>query len=206
MACVVRRRCHMAGQKMHSRQKITFCPSCSACMCAQQPRARTIMCTMADSTAQRAGLANSLLTHCLGFTLELHGCSTQAVAQRGFSLKTAGAALLFVSSLFSGAYNLSNISTLGVLFSLISNMAENRGPQLLGVNIALSIITCSVVLLRCYTRAFIVKAFGADDWIMILATVSASFEDEQRFLTGLDLLHGVHYIVKHWHQIRHRPA
>ncbi len=50
-------------------------------------------------------------------------------------------------------------------------MAENRGPGLLGVNIAFSVITCSIVLLRCYTRAVIVKAFGADDWIMIVATV-----------------------------------
>ncbi|KAJ4144275.1 hypothetical protein LMH87_003165 [Akanthomyces muscarius] len=50
-------------------------------------------------------------------------------------------------------------------------MAENRGPQLLGVNIAFSIITCSIVLLRCYTRAVIVRAFGVDDLIMILATI-----------------------------------
>ncbi|EGX93830.1 integral membrane protein, putative [Cordyceps militaris CM01] len=50
-------------------------------------------------------------------------------------------------------------------------MAENRGPELLGINITFCIITCSIVLLRCYTRAFIVKAFGVDDWIIILATM-----------------------------------
>lgn len=51
-------------------------------------------------------------------------------------------------------------------------MVDNRGPALLGVNIALSIVTCTVVLLRCYTRTFIVKAFGVDDWLMVFATAS----------------------------------
>lgn len=50
-------------------------------------------------------------------------------------------------------------------------MGDNRGPELLGVNIAFSAITGSVVLLRCYTRAVIVKAFGVDDWLMIFSTV-----------------------------------
>ncbi|OAA69904.1 hypothetical protein ISF_03174 [Cordyceps fumosorosea ARSEF 2679] len=50
-------------------------------------------------------------------------------------------------------------------------MTDNLGPGLLRLNIALSTITCSIVLLRCYTRAVIVKAFGADDWIMIPATL-----------------------------------
>ncbi len=51
------------------------------------------------------------------------------------------------------------------------NMAENRGPQLLAVNIFFSTLTGIIVLLRCYTRVVIVKAFGADDWIMLVAMV-----------------------------------
>lgn len=55
--------------------------------------------------------------------------------------------------------------------SLFIIMAENRGPELLAVNIVFCSLTGIIVLLRCYTRVFIVKAFGTDDWIMLLAMV-----------------------------------
>ncbi|KAJ4165547.1 hypothetical protein LMH87_007176 [Akanthomyces muscarius] len=48
-------------------------------------------------------------------------------------------------------------------------MAANRGDELLGVNIAFFILACCAVLMRCYTRAFISKCFGADDWLMAVA-------------------------------------
>ncbi|OAR00329.1 hypothetical protein LLEC1_02059 [Akanthomyces lecanii] len=48
-------------------------------------------------------------------------------------------------------------------------MAANRGDTLLGVNIAFFIVACCAVLMRCYTRAFISKCFGADDWLMAVA-------------------------------------
>ncbi|UKZ82889.1 hypothetical protein TrVFT333_010689 [Trichoderma virens FT-333] len=47
---------------------------------------------------------------------------------------------------------------------------DNRGPQLLAVNIFFGIVALITVILRGYTRAFIVKAFGADDWLMFAAT------------------------------------
>lgn len=56
-------------------------------------------------------------------------------------------------------------------------MSENRGTELLVVNIVFFSITAVIVLLRCYTRVFISKAFGLDDWLMALSTVSkASIE------------------------------
>lgn len=48
---------------------------------------------------------------------------------------------------------------------------ENRGPALLSVNIVFCVLAGIVVILRCYTRAVLVKAFGLDDWTMVVATV-----------------------------------
>lgn len=48
----------------------------------------------------------------------------------------------------------------------------DRGPQVsavAGLFLALSTIG---ILLRCYCRAFVVKAFGMDDWFAVLAWVS----------------------------------
>lgn len=112
------------------------------------------------------------------FTLDLHAqcklpaCKGDLVLK--VSLDSALCLLVFVSTFCfsSGVCNLHSLLVSGAIpLSISYIMAENRGPQLLGVNIAFSIITCSIVLLRCYTRAVIVRAFGADDLIMILATV-----------------------------------
>ncbi|KAH6682206.1 hypothetical protein F5X68DRAFT_242835 [Plectosphaerella plurivora] len=48
---------------------------------------------------------------------------------------------------------------------------ENRGPELLGVNVAFLAAALVSILLRCYVRVFMVKAFGVDDWLMIVAAV-----------------------------------
>jgi hypothetical protein len=54
-----------------------------------------------------------------------------------------------------------------------NNMAiENRGPELLGVNVAFLAAALVSILLRCYVRVFMVKAFGVDDWLMVVAAVS----------------------------------
>lgn len=48
----------------------------------------------------------------------------------------------------------------------------DRGPQVsavAGLFLALSTIG---IILRCYCRAFVVKAFGMDDWFAVLAWVS----------------------------------
>ena len=49
---------------------------------------------------------------------------------------------------------------------------ENRGPELLGVNITFVTLASIAVLLRGYVRLGMVKAFGIDDWFMVAAAVS----------------------------------
>jgi hypothetical protein len=50
---------------------------------------------------------------------------------------------------------------------------DDWGPLLRGVVIAMLALCWVSTALRCYVRAGIVqKAFGLDDWMMILATVS----------------------------------
>ncbi|KAK7425045.1 hypothetical protein QQZ08_008321 [Neonectria magnoliae] len=48
---------------------------------------------------------------------------------------------------------------------------ENRGPQLLAVNITFLTTALICILLRCYVRIFMVHAFGTDDWLMVVGTV-----------------------------------
>jgi len=48
----------------------------------------------------------------------------------------------------------------------------NRGPELIGVNIAFLAAAIIANLLRCIVRVKMVKAFGVDDWLMVGATVS----------------------------------
>lgn len=47
----------------------------------------------------------------------------------------------------------------------------NRGPELLGVDIAFMCSALMANVLRCYVRLKMVKAFGFDDWLMAIATV-----------------------------------
>jgi hypothetical protein len=51
-------------------------------------------------------------------------------------------------------------------------MAENRGPQLQAVDSLFLAMAVIATVLRCYTRIFLVKSFGRDDYFMVLATVS----------------------------------
>lgn len=71
-------------------------------------------------------------------------------------------------------------------------MAEDRGPQLLGVNIALFVVAAGVVFLRCFTRAHISKVFGADDWLMVISLVR--FWVVLLFCTSLQTLDSVPWI------------
>jgi hypothetical protein len=48
---------------------------------------------------------------------------------------------------------------------------ENRGPQLLGVDVFFIILALITTLLRCYVRIFMVKSWGKEDWFMLAATV-----------------------------------
>ncbi|KAI1509026.1 hypothetical protein PtrSN002B_005377 [Pyrenophora tritici-repentis] len=47
----------------------------------------------------------------------------------------------------------------------------NRGPELFAVNVAFVTTAILACLLRCYVRIFMVKAFGRDDWLMVVATL-----------------------------------
>jgi hypothetical protein len=51
----------------------------------------------------------------------------------------------------------------------------NRGPELLGVNVAFFTLAAISILLRCYVRIFMVKAFGVDDWLMLAASVCFAY-------------------------------
>ncbi|WYZ40849.1 hypothetical protein EsH8_IV_001190 [Colletotrichum jinshuiense] len=65
-------------------------------------------------------------------------------------------------------------------------MIENRGPELLAVNIFFVSAAIFATALRCYVRAGLVKAFGTDDWLMVLAL--ALFTSYSAFSIA-----GVHY-------------
>lgn len=47
----------------------------------------------------------------------------------------------------------------------------DRGPQLLGINIAFAALAFLTVLLRSYVRIGLVKQFALDDWVMLAALV-----------------------------------
>ena len=48
---------------------------------------------------------------------------------------------------------------------------EDRGPELKTIGIAFLTFAYITVLLRTYVRAVLIKAFGLDDWLMVLALV-----------------------------------
>ncbi|KAK7911059.1 hypothetical protein PG985_013540 [Apiospora marii] len=54
----------------------------------------------------------------------------------------------------------------------LMDSSENRGPQLLAVVITFLVTATAANAMRCYTRIGIVKAFGVDDWFMLIAYVS----------------------------------
>lgn len=51
-------------------------------------------------------------------------------------------------------------------------MSQERGSELRSVVIFFLCLTWPIVLLRCYVRVYLVKAFKADDWCMLGAMVS----------------------------------
>lgn len=56
--------------------------------------------------------------------------------------------------------------------STLEVSSEDRGPALLGVNYLFLTMAVAASALRCYTRLFIVRSFGIDDYFMAVATVS----------------------------------
>lgn len=53
-----------------------------------------------------------------------------------------------------------------------AHVIENRGPQLLVVDITFAAVALVACILRVFTRSFMVKAFGVDDILMVVSTVS----------------------------------
>ena len=47
----------------------------------------------------------------------------------------------------------------------------NRSGPLVGSSLALLAIAVITIVLRVYTRIFMIKNFGPDDWLMLAATV-----------------------------------
>ncbi|KAH6645813.1 hypothetical protein BKA67DRAFT_86689 [Truncatella angustata] len=68
----------------------------------------------------------------------------------------------------------------------MSTDIENRGPQLLSVDIVFMTLAIITTLLRCYVRLFMVKSWGIDDWFMVLASTAFS-------LFASFSMAGVHY-------------
>ncbi len=86
----------------------------------------------------------------------------------------------------------------------------DRGPQVsavVGLFLALSTIG---IILRCYCRAVVVKAFGLDDWFAVIAWVSyiaADLPIRIKVLTiNTDILHFLLRIRYHWRALRNRTA
>ncbi|KAK8086348.1 hypothetical protein PG994_001322, partial [Apiospora phragmitis] len=75
----------------------------------------------------------------------------------------------------------------------------NRGPQLLGVDVAFAVMALTACILRVFTRTFMVKAFGVDDILMVVSTafflVYASFS-----------MAGVHFGTGHHHKDLEVPS
>jgi hypothetical protein len=51
-------------------------------------------------------------------------------------------------------------------------LAENIAPRLLAVEGTLFAVAMTAVLMRFYVRIFMLKTFGWDDWMMLIAAVS----------------------------------
>lgn len=52
------------------------------------------------------------------------------------------------------------------------DLAFNNAPQILAITGTFFAIAALVVLLRCYVRVAMLKVFGIDDYIMVVAMVS----------------------------------
>lgn len=53
-------------------------------------------------------------------------------------------------------------------------MDQNRGPQVTTISITFLVLSWVTTVLRCYVRIFIVKHFGADDYLAVLTLVKLS--------------------------------
>jgi hypothetical protein len=54
-------------------------------------------------------------------------------------------------------------------------MAEDRGPEVAATAILFLVLTYGLVGLRCYVRGFMLRSFGIDDTLCVVALVSWLF-------------------------------
>ena len=54
----------------------------------------------------------------------------------------------------------------------MSELQANQGPKIISLMIAFLAVTWAAVILRFYSRLWVKKAIGADDWVIIVALVS----------------------------------
>ena len=74
---------------------------------------------------------------------------------------------------------------------------QNRTGEILGVSIGFLVISFIVVVLRLYTRLFLIKSARWDDWTILLALVMRSVFDLGVMLANLD---------EAWQHCRCRPC
>jgi hypothetical protein len=48
----------------------------------------------------------------------------------------------------------------------------SQAPMIIPVCVALTVLAVAATLLRCYVRIFMLKTFGADDWVIVFSVVS----------------------------------
>jgi hypothetical protein len=75
----------------------------------------------------------------------------------------------------------------------------NRGPGLLVVNYVFVTTAIAACALRCFVRVKMVKAFGFDDWLMVLSTVRrlGLYMSKGSSDTFPDILHCLYHIILH---------
>ncbi|PQE03090.1 hypothetical protein CJF31_00002940 [Rutstroemia sp. NJR-2017a BVV2] len=72
-------------------------------------------------------------------------------------------------------------------------MGDSRAPEIAGVAIASLVISMIGTSLRIYCRAFVIKAFAADDWLAVAAQISFIIYIAH-VLTGIHYGTGQHYV------------
>lgn len=63
---------------------------------------------------------------------------------------------------------------MGWTFNTVDPNAPTDGPKISAVAIIMTTLAMVTVILRVYVRQFMVKAFGADDWVIVYAWISSA--------------------------------
>ncbi|KAL2259519.1 hypothetical protein VTK26DRAFT_6787 [Humicola hyalothermophila] len=66
---------------------------------------------------------------------------------------------------------------MGWTYNTKDSDAPTDGPMITGVAAALTGLSLITVCLRTYVRAILIKAFGIDDWVILVTWVSSDDEN-----------------------------